>query len=139
MIGPSCDIPPDAPEEGTKLYIPKIFDMEYDNQCAVDGEVLAFTCPSFMSVYLRSAAYGRTIEAGKTLCNGQTDSPVAEDCQTEAILPQLRTQCHGQSSCSFAVSANLTETASECLLEQRNQLNISYSCGKNYQINDLIV
>lgn len=133
LSGPSCDLPPEAPTEGTKLYIPKIFSAEYEQRCAADGDTLEIICPSFMSVFIKNSSYGRSIESSKKeMCNGKKDSTlVVEDCQAEnEVYSHLIGLCHGKSSCLIEISNNMTQFTAECLQNQTNELNILHSCGK---------
>lgn len=57
--GPSCDIPPNIPFEGSRLVIPKVVDTEFSQSCAVDGNSVVLKCPSFQTIYVKSALYGR--------------------------------------------------------------------------------
>ena len=59
VLGPSCDVPPNIPYEGSRFIIPKIVETEFSQACGVEGKNLIITCPSFQTIYVKSALYGR--------------------------------------------------------------------------------
>ena len=59
LRGPLCDLPPEIPQEGTRLIIPKVMELEIPNICGAEATNILIKCPSFQQIYIKEAQYGR--------------------------------------------------------------------------------
>ena len=127
--GPLCIPPPDAPFEGFINISSPVHDVEIIDACQVDGEDLEIVCPSFLNIHIRSATYGRKANT-KTVCTGVKDRGPSEDCLDTEVLNTARSLCHGNYSCSIAVSGSLADLSLNCNTKKK-ELNITHTCGNN--------
>ena len=132
-----CPVPPVTPVEGKRDYEAKVFELEPTPTCAADGEIVAYKCHSFLRIYIQTASFGRTVANLDKMCDGdkKADSKApSQDClDTSLYLQYARTTCHGEYSCSFAVSPTFTSLDSSCDGLQREG-RTSHICGEFYEM-----
>ena len=129
--GPICPKAPNIPYEGSIQYLPQIFDVENRETCSVDGTSVELSCPLFLSVYVRSTVYGRTMEGANTLCNAKRDvAKLIGDCQLNQGTSLIQKQCNGKISCLVNITSNMTNWKNTCVDNHINEMNITYTCGK---------
>ena len=89
------------------------------------------TCPSFLSVYVTAAIYGRRVGGSKILCDKKTAaSKITENCLLDNGLVYVQQHCHGEMECSLNVSKTFVPWSDSCVSKHINELTISYNCGK---------
>lgn len=59
VLGPTCEEPPKLPIEGSRQIIPMEIENEVAEVCHKDGSSFELKCPTFQSLYIQSASYGR--------------------------------------------------------------------------------
>ena len=106
-----------------------VHDVEHVDTCQVDGEDLEIVCPTFLSIHIRSATYGRKANT-KTVCTGVKDAGPPVDCLDTTVLDQARSACHGNYSCSVGVAGSLADLSANCNTNKK-ELNITHTCGMN--------
>ena len=96
--------------------------------------IFSHECVHFDSDF-RSATYGRMGGSTKQVCSGQRNTGPAEDCyfSDQGVVDQVRGPCQGQMSCSVPVGGHMADLSSGCNTNIK-ELNVTYSCGKNYFI-----
>lgn len=133
LLAPLCPTPPVTPEEGQKEFVPKVFELEPIESCAIDGETIDYKCHSFMNVYIPAASFGRNASNLKKLCDGEKPDDRSEATQncldTVEVLQFARGSCHGQDSCSLAVSPTLASLDASCD-GLRREARVGHICGE---------
>ena len=121
------------PFEGKRENFPKVFEMDYSEYCGVDNEVTNIKCSTYESVHIKKAVYGRQ-KLSRNLCNGKQDTKlVRKDC-LEDVTISLREECQGKSSCTVPINTvSMHVFEGDCAKEQKNVLNLKFSCGKIIQ------
>ena len=124
-------------------FVPVVFELEPVESCALADETVSLTCHSFLTVYLQSASFGRTAKAGKELCDGARDEDRAkpdEDClETRAVLQKGRDLCHGRSSCSLPVSADMADFTGCMAADLKRELRTRHICGNTSSLLSLLL
>ena len=98
------------------------------------GESLDLKCHSFLSVYIQSSSYGRTLANGQALCDGarpaDRTSPGADCLESQQMLQHTRSLCHGQASCEVPVAGDMADFTGCMLPELQRELRTNHICGK---------
>ena len=129
ILAPLCPKPPDAPFEGKVENFPTAHPVREKSDCNIDWQPVSLQCPSFESIHVTSAIYGREKQT-RDLCNGDEDSKrVSVDCLEDLTVVYLD-YCQGKYNCTFPILPSVHDFSGECLAGQKNQLEISYICGK---------
>ena len=130
---PLCPFPPEVPFEGTREFVPKVFELEPNRTCGVDEEIMKYKCHSFMSVYIQSASFGRSAANMRKMCDGSkkddSNSPPQDCLDTSSLLRTARDSCHGSDSCQLFISPT-TATLDAACDNLRREARIDYICGK---------
>lgn len=118
--------------------VPAVFPVKETSSCIVAGaristvagpSLLTLTCPSFLSVYITAATYGR--ERGKDqLCGVEKDRPPADDCLSTEVLERLRQQCLGLANCTITATEGMVDLGDTCT-RQKKELKTNHTCGEN--------
>jgi hypothetical protein len=69
VIAPLCPTPPQPPQDGLVVNNPMIIETSSQEVCAVNSDPMSMKCPSFLSIYIKTASIGRDPALGKILCN----------------------------------------------------------------------
>ena len=97
--------------------------------CDVDGQSLNLRCSSFELIHVTNASYGR-VKYNKMLCNGEEDAKnVEEDCLQD-LTELYASYCQGKYNCTFPILPTVHDWTGDCLAGQKNELIVSYICGK---------
>ena len=132
MLAPLCPKPPSIPLEGTREYLPKVFELEPSNICSIHGEVVDLKCHTFLSIYIKSATFGRKFSDQKELCGGDkeadTKGPDADCVEHKTVTQKTRDACHGKSSCVVSVEPDMSQLGSACDGLKR-EFNLNFTCG----------
>ena len=139
--GPVCPAPPGVPLDGQLTVVPAVLPVKETTSCVVAGarvstvagpSLLSLTCPSFLSVYITTATYGR--EKGEDqLCSGEKDRPPAEDCLSTEVVDRLRQQCLGLDNCTLTATEGMVDLGDTCT-RQKKELKTNHTCGEDTSI-----
>ena len=137
LSAPLCPFPPEIPFEGTREFVPKVFELEPNRTCGVDEEIMKYKCHSFMSVYIQSASFGRIAANMRKMCDGakkdDSNSPPQDCLDTSSLLRTARDTCHGSDSCQVFISPTSATLVPACD-GLRKEARIDYICGKFHPI-----
>ena len=128
-LAPICVPPPEPPFEGYLNVSSPVHDVVNVETCRTDGEDLELICPSFLTVYIRSALYGRKAE-GSILCNGEKNIGPSNDCIDTGVLMNVRAECQGNYRCKIGVTGILANLSQDCNTITK-ELNVTHTCGKH--------
>ena len=119
----SCGPPPDPPEAGSLVTIPPVYSVQSHTACGLPNNLLRMSCPSFLSILILTAEYGRYGQE-KILCDGSRAKAPQDDCISEEHLDPLQEQCHGDPGCELTVPDN----KAVCGRGYTPQLLVTYTC-----------
>ena len=119
----SCGPPPDPPEDGSLVTIPPVYSVQSHTACGLPNNLLRMSCPSFLSILILTAEYGRYGQE-RILCDGSRAKAPQDDCISEEHLDPLQEQCHGDPGCVLTVPDN----KAVCGRGYTPQLLVTYTC-----------
>ena len=119
----SCGPPPDPPEAGSLVTIPPVYSVQSHTACGLPNNLLRMSCPSFLSILILTAEYGRYGQE-RILCDGSRAKAPQDDCISEEHLDPLQEQCHGDPGCELTVPDN----KAVCGRGYTPQLLVTYTC-----------
>ena len=99
--------------------------------CDVDWQPLSLQCSSFEIIHVTQAIYGRK-KFNKDLCNGDEDSKQVEQDCLEDLTELFGSYCQGKYNCTFPILPTIHDWMGDCFAGQKNELTISYICGKSF-------
>ena len=141
LEAPLCPTPPEVPLEGVRDFKTKVVERQASEACGVDGEPIDIQCHSFLSIYIRTAYFGRYRANVRNLCNGKmgTDSGTAPlaDCIEHGVNKTLRDNCHGEFNCTTIVPSDAFDLGQDCE-GKRREVNFTYICVACLPWNEII-
>lgn len=139
---PLCPKPPEIPVEGPSVgmieFDPIVFDQPTEKTCAIQEENLELKCPSFLQIYIPHATFGRgyneSSSVGKMMCDGDKPddnqaAPSANCQETDSVLLEAQTLCHGKPSCSIPISTSMATLDVACKFLKK-ELRTEHICGE---------
>ena len=114
-------------QDGIREITPKIFDMPLLEECAVDGTDLNIKCPSFLSIYVKSATYGREF-AVKKICDGTKNGNPEVTCLDSGVVDKIGPKSRGLWNATAAVNPLLATLDPKCA-SLKKELKVQYLCG----------
>ena len=120
-----CPVPPLTPEDGTVELVTPLVEVEVATTCASDNQMADLTCHFFQTIHILNSTYGRGKESTE-VCGEEDEVTVQGDCWQD-VTTKLRSQCRGESRCTFPVSGLHTFTDT-CSVGQRNLVEVEHVC-----------